>query len=1150
MKQLDKATLEVQVETPAWKTITNAKVTATRDGDEKAKPVSLKFSKETERYHASDIAPGRYVLQADAPRMQGDERTVVIGAGAHSERFVLGRKGMPFYYRGAVKVPFDPRPARLAVAISHAAQDDEFAKLKALIKQLELSEEEDTPDEIRKERVAVYRHPDEGEAVDAAIARLRAQPGVAAAGLVLNLEARVVEFMTSQINVRFKAEVSNDQVPVVAERRGLRVVRRLPYSPNGWLLEVKSGASRDVLEICAELVKSGLVIYAEPNLSATAPDQAINPTDYLRPEQWHIDLVNLPDAWQTLHNNNAPGVNPGDPGDLTFGSEDIVIAVLDRGIQSTTVGGVTTAAHADFDGTVTGGASKVAHFIDFNSMTLDNDSPPNNHGMGCSGVAGGLANNPSGVGGVTAGIVGAAPNCRMIGAIRPSPATAQQYADAFVWLAGFDPGWTGDGVNYTVGTVFPAPPANPADLISCSFGWSSGPLAGVMSDTFDFVTTYGRGGRGVGVFWAAGNVTGVVQVDFATALHPKVMCVGASTLDNDGTTEIRSAYSQIGNSVEFVAPSHDAYVGGAPLHNPPANYGVISADLLGNGNMPGAPFQSTSTTGAVTASAANVTLSVGSSAGFAAGQAALIGVPGAADTEAQLIVSIPSGTQIRVQRLHNDHPAGTAVAGGPADYQNDFGGTSSATPLAAGIAALCLSANSALSWVELRQIMRLSATQIDLGNSTATGAWIDTTGDGTVNFSQWYGWGRLNADAAVIDARDYGHASDVVIRDNLTDVGTTPSPGWHAVSPDIWTDPNDVAIPALAYGAAPPHFNPVRGQPNYVFVRVKNIGTAATSDFWVRAMITHFPGFEFRYPQEWMPSNMPGSTVPSPLVPGTYLIGETAIASLAPGADQIVKMTWDAALVPESSVMVGGISVHWHPCLLAEAAPHDGPAPSGATFDVRRYNDLAQRNITIDDDSDSSDADLVSAVIAGTSDAGGIDSVILDRSQLPGDYRVFARIADDRLMAHWIAELKAGGIHAVDPLPGSTQPVPPHPDDPADQHPGDCIVTLLDPARLAVRCGTSGTLIVHGAPKTQFEFRCGGLGVRPRLSIGRFQGQEVVYFDQSAPAIALPTQLAGGQYMPLVLGISRPEGRRGQGTLRATQRRADGGLSAGYAIDA
>ncbi|MFX0546963.1 hypothetical protein ACEWPL_015585 [Roseovarius sp. S1116L3] len=113
-----------------------------------------------------------------------------------------------------------------------------------------------------------------------------------------------------------------------------------------------------------------------------------------------------------------------------------------------------------------------------------------------------------------------------------------------------------------------------------------------------------------------------------------------------------------------------------------------------------------------------------------------------------------------------------------------------------------------------------------------------------------------------------------------------------------------------------------------------------------------------------------------------------------------------------------------------------------------------------------------------------------------------------------------------------------------------CVVTLLDRARLAVRCGTQGTMIVHGMPTTQLEFRCGGIGFNPRLTLGRYQGQEVVYFDQSAAAIALPKLLAGGQYVPLVLGIQRPDGRRGLDTLRATQRRADSTLSAGYAIDA
>ncbi|MCI0336207.1 MAG: S8 family serine peptidase, partial [Acidobacteria bacterium] len=74
-------------------------------------------------------------------------------------------------------------------------------------------------------------------------------------------------------------------------------------------------------------------------------------------------------------------------------------------------------------------------------------------------------------------------------------------------------------------------------------------------------------------------------------------------------------------------------------------------------------------------------------------------------------------------------------------YTNGFGGTSSATPLAAGIGALILSANGALKWDEVRSIMRSTAEKIDrTGGSYRNG------------FSLQYGYGRVDAEAAVRDA--------------------------------------------------------------------------------------------------------------------------------------------------------------------------------------------------------------------------------------------------------------------------------------------------------------------------------------------------------------------------------------------------------------
>lgn len=1150
--------VEIAVRTFKHEPIADAQVRIRLVGPNEGREVALKYDKRTETYVTTDVEPGYYLLTASTRGYQSDSREVQVDPGGLKDVFVLGKKGMPFYYRGQVRVPFDPPSDRVGVALEAGVTEKDLRSLKELAKKLELSEDKEVPPEVREEGVVIYVMPSSAEEkVQSVLDVLSEHSAVRNAGHVIEIGEKTATFLTPQLIVRFKPNVKDNQVLKIAAKYDMTVVRSIPYAANAWLLTTKGQATYDLLGLCEALVKTGDVVYAEPNLVETAVDLAINPTDYVYPEQWHIPLVSLPDAWETLRNANPPGVNPGDPGDLTFGSEDIVIAVLDRGIQSNTVGGITTPSHPDFTGNVTGGASKVSQFFDFATMVSNNDAPPNDHGMGCASVAAARVNNASIVPGVNEGVGGAAPNCRLMGLIRPAGGTNQRYADAYIWITGFDPAWTVDGVNYAVGTVFPAAPTDPADIITNSFGWSSAPLAGIMQDAFDYVTSYGRGGSGVATFWAAGNYgIPTQQVLFAAALYPKVMAVGASSLANDGVTEIKADYSAIGNAIEFCTPSHDAYVGGNPLHNPSTNYGVISADLLGQGNMPGHPAQTTTLSVAAGPSAGAITINVASSAGFAASQAALIGVPGAADTEAQLIVSVPSATQVRVTMLHNAHPAGSAIASGPANYRNNFGGTSSACPLAGGIAALCLSINPNLSWVELRQILRTTAERIDLTNATATGQWVDTTGDGVDNFSQWYGWGRLNANDAVIAARDYDHDSDVVVRDNLLDAGVVPSAGWHAVSPDIWADPNNVPIPAIVYTDAPPHFNPIREQDNYVFVRVKNVGTVASSDFWVRAMITHFPGFEFRYPEEWSPSNMPGQPVPSPLEPGTYLIGEVNISSLGPGADQIVKMTWPESLVPDDTVTVGGMTVTWHPCLLAEASPHDGPPPSGATFDVKRYNNLAQRNITIDDP-DSSDADLVTAVVAGTSNPVGVDSVIIDRSLVPADYRVFARVADERHMKHWLTLFEQGRIRAAKRLPGSIE-VLGEPSLPAEysceelkrSEAGECYVTLLDPARLSVRCGNKEALIIHARECTQLEFRCGGKfdAGSPSLSRGLIQGRDVIFFDGGSPAIEIPLRLAGNQFVPVILGLSRPHSRRGYGLLFATQRRADGELSAGFSI--
>jgi subtilisin-like proprotein convertase family protein len=93
----------------------------------------------------------------------------------------------------------------------------------------------------------------------------------------------------------------------------------------------------------------------------------------------------------------------------------------------------------------------------------------------------------------------------------------------------------------------------------------------------------------------------------------------------------------------------------------------------------------------------------------------------------------------------------------PRDYTYTFGGTSSACPVVAGVAALVLSANPYLNAQEVREILQSTADKIEdtdpdpqLGQSFGT---YDADGH-----SQWFGYGKVNALAAVTEALARGDA--------------------------------------------------------------------------------------------------------------------------------------------------------------------------------------------------------------------------------------------------------------------------------------------------------------------------------------------------------------------------------------------------------
>jgi subtilisin family serine protease len=194
----------------------------------------------------------------------------------------------------------------------------------------------------------------------------------------------------------------------------------------------------------------------------------------------------------------------------------------------------------------------------------------------------------------------------------------------------------------------------------------------------DYALTKGRAGKGCVVCWAAGNGNESVDND-GYASYAGVIAVGAC---NDRGT--RSVYSDTGKALWCCFPSDDAELS--------PTTGVPAPD---QGGVWGPAHPAPATTGIWTTD-----------------------------------VSGPGG-----------YNAGGSTRAGDAagHYTNSFGGTSSATPGVAGVAALVLSLNRELTSPQVKALLRQACDPIDPANGQ-----YDADGH-----SPLYGFGRLNAATAV-----------------------------------------------------------------------------------------------------------------------------------------------------------------------------------------------------------------------------------------------------------------------------------------------------------------------------------------------------------------------------------------------------------------
>ncbi len=112
---------------------------------------------------------------------------------------------------------------------------------------------------------------------------------------------------------------------------------------------------------------------------------------------------------------------------------------------------------------------------------------------------------------------------------------------------------------------------------------------------------------------------------------------------------------------------------------------------------------------------------------------------------ASIWIAAPSAGGSKGGILTTDKPGANGYSTG--DTTSIFGGTSAATPQAAGVEALILDANPTLGWRDVKAILALSAQPLEVGSPAMNGASI--LNGGGLRFSNDTGFGLLDARAAV-----------------------------------------------------------------------------------------------------------------------------------------------------------------------------------------------------------------------------------------------------------------------------------------------------------------------------------------------------------------------------------------------------------------
>ncbi len=366
--------------------------------------------------------------------------------------------------------------------------------------------------------------------LDQKLDELRAKPEVAVGTHVWHVDGEDdIPFVpTGNIYIEFKPGTDDLKQRELIEEMHLNV--KEVVGPNAFRVSV-TAESPNPIKCVMTLQKKKIVQVAEPEFVTTpVTGDFAPPTGRFIATQWHLEntgspipIVDIPNAvYGTAHFKRGADARVKDAWAFLggLGSKNIRIAVIDTGFA---------VDHPQ----LRGDGTKVRNT--FNAANRSADVSPwfraadgswgvFSHGTSCAAVAAGAWD--------VQGILGAAPNARII------PIKLDILSDEAIKNA----------LEHAL--------LNGADIISCSLGFPKPvPLSTYVSNYVSKVAREGRNGKGLPMFFAAGNANPASNnqprqiSDFAA--HPESICVTASN-----SLDEHSDYSFFGANAFLCAPTN------------------------------------------------------------------------------------------------------------------------------------------------------------------------------------------------------------------------------------------------------------------------------------------------------------------------------------------------------------------------------------------------------------------------------------------------------------------------------------------------------------------------------------------------------------------------------------------------------------------